>query len=535
MWSDLKPFLLRILNNSCTLLAGFLHRPSVYYDVLFIACMKISSSLKISLCAAAFILPMTFAVPASAQQASSAESSTAELVENHAALTLNDVIGIALKEHGDVGAAEQNYFGAVEGITSARSSLYPQVTAGLDYNYQNGSRTITNNSSGSLNSSGFTSNLSITQNIFDGGKIHATVQQAKSQVLNAVGAVGTARNNLAYTVATNYYNQLLNEKLVTQQQEEVSLAQQQLDMIQAQVDAGTAARSDVQSVQVNLSQAQFDLVTSQNNLSTAQISLRQSMGLGRGSALKLQEPSLSQSVVPAPPPTTSKSTFTLPPLPPLPVVPPLKNLDEYLAQAQQLRPDLLQANANVDKSKSQVTLAKIAQRPQISVSAGYNIEPLETQNRGVTFGAGVSIPLFDGGGRKADERASQDALKASQIQLVQLQKNVAADVEETYVNVSGEEQRIKNAQALVVSARINFQTASEKYQLGLGIVLDVVNAQTQLFSAQTSLTQALYDYQLALANLERAVGRFAWANPDMAPPEQAPTTLPDAISVESKN
>lgn len=496
--------------------------------------MKISHSIKIHLCAATLLVPLSVALPASAQQASPAKNIVTQQVDTNVALTLNDVISIALKEHGDVGAAEENYFGAVEGITSARSALYPQITAGLNYNYQNGSRTITNNSSSTFNSSGFTSNLSITQNIFDGGKIQATVQQAKSQALNAVGAVGTARNNLAYTVATNYYNQLLDEKLVQQQQEEVSLAQQQVDMIQAQVTAGTAAASDVQGVQVTLSQAQFNLVTSQNNLSTAQIALRQSMGLGRGPALKLQEPSLSQDVVPAPPPATGKSTFTLPPLPPLPVVPPLKNLDDYLAQAQQLRPDLLQANANVDNSKAQVSLAKIAQRPQISVSAGYNIEPLETQNRGVTFGAGVSIPIFDGGGRKADERAAEDALKANQIQLEQLQKDVAADVEETFVNVSGEEQRIKNAQALVVSARINFQTASEKYQLGLGIVLDVVNAQTQLFSAQTSLTQALYDYQLALANLERAVGRFAWANPGMAPPTQAPATLPEAIKVVNK-
>ncbi|MEO6906269.1 MAG: TolC family protein [Abditibacteriaceae bacterium] len=496
--------------------------------------MKISHSLKLFFCAATFLVPLAFAVSASAQQASPAKSAAVEEVGNSAALTLNDVIGIALKEHGDVGAAEENYFGATEGITSARSALYPQITAGLNYNYQNGSRTITNNSSGSFNSSGVTSSLSVTQDIFDGGKVHATVQQAKSLALNAVGAVGTARNTLAYTVATNYYNQLLDEKLVTQQQEEVSLAQQQVDMIQAQVTAGTAAASDVQGVQVTLSQAQFNLVTSQNNLSTAQIALRQSMGLGRGSALQLQEPSLSQDVVPTPPPTTGKSTFTLPPLPPLPVVPPLKNLDDYLAQAQQLRPDLLQANANVDKSKAGVSLAQIAQRPQISVNAGYNIEPLQTQNRGVTFGAGISIPIFDGGGRKADERAAEDALKASQIRLAQLQKDVAADVEETYVNVSGEEQRIKNAQALVISARTNFQTASEKYQLGLGIVLDVVNAQTQLFSAQTSLTQALYDYQLALANLERATGRFAWANPGMAPPAQAPTTLPEAIKVEQK-
>jgi outer membrane protein TolC len=449
-----------------------------------------------------------------------------------AGLTLDEVIGIALREHGDVGAAEQNYYSAVEGITSARSSLYPQITASLDYNYQSGSRQVVNNSSGSFSSSDFSSGFSISQNIFDGGRIQATVQQAKASALNAVGAVGTARNNLAYNVATAFYEQLRQEKLVAQRQGEVNLAQQQLAMIQAQVDAGTVARSDVQSVQVNLSQAQFDLVTAQNDLQVAQTKLRQSMGLGRGPALNLQEPEISEAVVPAAAP--DKSTFTLPPMPALPQVAPLKSLDEYLAQARQLRPDLLQASANVDQSEAQLSLAKIAQRPQISVSAGYNIEPLEPQNRGITFGAGVSIPIFDGGGRKADERAAEDNLKASKIRLSQLQKDAAADVQTSYVDVSGEVQRIKNARALVESARTNFQTASEKYQLGLGIVLDVVNAQTQLFSAQTSLTQALYDYQLALANLDRAVGRFAWANPGMAPPEQAPQTLPDVIKVKNE-
>jgi outer membrane protein TolC len=466
-----------------------------------------------------------------AAQPASPVTDAAAVTRNGAGLTLDEIIAIALREHGDVGAAEQNYYSAKEGITSARSSLYPQITADFDYNYQSGSRRITNNSSSSFDSSDLTSGVSITQNIFDGGRIQATVQQAKSSALGAVGAVGTARNNLAYTVATAFYGQLLDEKLTEQRKSEVDLAQRQLDMIQAQVEAGTVARSDVQSVQVNLSQAQFDLVTAQNNLQVAQTQLRQSMGLGRGPALNLQEPELAETVTPPTPAGTGKSTFTLPPLPPLPEVPPLKSLDEYLAQARQLRPDLLQASANVDQSKAQLSLAKVAQRPQVSVSAGYDIDPIHSQNRGLTFGAGVSIPIFDGGGRKADVHGAEDTLNANEIRLTQLQKDVAADVEETYVSVSGETQRIKNARALVEAARTNFQTASEKYQLGLGIVLDVVNAQTQLFSAQTSLTQALYDYQLALANMDRAVGRFAWANPGMAPPEQAPSTLPQAIAV----
>jgi len=449
-------------------------------------------------------------------------------------ITLDEAITIALREHGDVGAAEQNYYSAVEGITSARSSLYPQVTADFNYTYQNGNRRMTSNSSASFDSSDFTSGISVTQNIFDGGRIRATVRGAKSSALNAMGAVGTARNSLAYTVATAFYGQLLDEKLVTQRQGEVELAQQQLEMIQAQVEAGTVARSDVQSVQVNLSQAQFDLVTAQNNLKVSQTKLRQTMGLERGPALNLQEPGLTEDIAPVAASEQDKSTFTLPALPPLPAVPPLKSLDEYLTQARQLRPDLLQANANVDQSKAQLSLAKIAQRPQVSVSAGYDIDPFHAQNRGLTFGAGVSIPIFDGGGRKADERGAEDALKASEIRLSQLQKDVAADVEETYISVSGETQRIQNARALVEAARTNFATASEKYQLGLGIVLDVVNAQTQLFSAQTSLTQALYDYQLALADLDRAVGRFAWVNPGVTPPTEAPSTLPETIAVSNK-
>jgi outer membrane protein TolC len=99
------------------------------------------------------------------------------------------------------------------------------------------------------------------------------------------------------------------------------------------------------------------------------------------------------------------------------------------------------------------------------------------------------------------------------------------------VDIGGEVERVANARALVESARTNLETATERYRLGLGIVLDIVNAQTQLFNAQTSLTQAVYDYELARSNLDRAAGRFAWANPGQPVPQTAPTTVPRSISV----
>jgi outer membrane protein TolC len=126
-----------------------------------------------------------------------------------------------------------------------------------------------------------------------------------------VGGVGSTRSSLAFDVASSFYEQLRQEKLVAQRQGQVELSRQQLEQIQAQVEAGAAARVDVQSVQVNLSQARFDLSTAQNNLRTAQTNFRNALGLERGPAIQLQESVLSAETAPVVVPTDNSSTAQL--------------------------------------------------------------------------------------------------------------------------------------------------------------------------------------------------------------------------------
>lgn len=476
-------------------------------------------------------------------------------------LTLEESILLALRQHGDIGAAQQSYISAREGITSARSGLFPEVTANLNYDYQNNnSVTTTDTNTGTVITrsrifSSTTSNVNISQNLFDGGRVRAQVKQARARALGAVGGVGSARNSLAYEVAQRFYEQLRQEKLTAQREGQVRLAQQQLEQIQAQVEAGVAARSDVQSVQVNLSQARLDLSTAQNNYRVATTTLRNTLGLGRGTALKLRESDEVRELAPqpttpvnlnaageaaaaqapaveTPAPATEAATANEKPLPitvaepmPLPTVPDLAPLNTYVREARNLRPDIVQARANVASSEQSVALAKIQSRPQVTANAGYNIDPRSSADRGFVFGAGISIPIFDSGGRKADVRASQADLEADRIRLTQLEKDVESDVEGAYVDIAGQVDRISNARDLVESARVNLDTAIEKYRAGIGIVLDIVNAQTQLFNAETSATQAVYDYEIAKSNLDRAVGRFAWADPGQVAPETAPAVL----------
>lgn len=482
-------------------------------------------------------------------------------------LTLEESIRTALKNNGQIGAPELQAQSAREGITTARAAGLPQITGNVGYNYLNqrtsvlvpnfgtgtggigtgtgGVITGVNGIRGFANSS-TTTDIAVTQNIFDGGRTRQLIRGARAASQSAVGGFGGARSGLAFTVAQRFYEQLRQQKLSEQFTSQVALAQAQVEQVRAQIEVGTVARVDILSVQVTLRQRQFDLVTAQNNLAQARVNFRNALGLGSGPALQLQEAervTLVAGVPTAPEPLQTgdlqtgdlQTGIAVPPLAELPTtgalsvappdVPELETLATYLQQARELRPDLVQSRAAVAQGESQLALANIENRPQISASAGFNLDPRATSQRRFQLGAGLSVPIFNGGALRANKRAAADQLAANRVTLAQTEKNADAEVEASYLDISGQVERIVNARVLVEQAQLNLQTSTERYRLGLGIVLDVTNAQTQLFSAQISATQAVYDYEIARAALNRAVGRFAWADPGVEPPAVAPVEL----------
>ena len=502
-----------------------------------------------------------------------------------APLTLEESIRIALRNNGQTGAGALQAQGAREGIASARAAGLPQITGNVGYNYLNqrssvfiptlgtggvipgtttggvipgtttGSTTAggvpiitgTNGIQG-FTSSSTTTNVAVSQNIFDGGRTRQLVRGARASSLSAVGGFGSARSGLAFTVAQRFYEQLRQQRLTQQFQSQVELAKAQVEQVRAQIEVGTVARVDILSVQVTLRQRQFDLVTAQNSLAQARVNFRNALGLGQGAALELVEsPRVAQVAgvagVPAPPAPLDASDLqpgvAVPPLAQLPTtdllnvappeVPQLEPLETCLAQARALRPDLVQSRAAVAQGESQLALANIENRPQVSSSVGFNLDPRSTAERRLQLGVGLSVPIFNGGALSANKRAARDQLEANRITLAQTEKNADAEVEASYLDISGQVERIANARVLVEQAQLNLETATERYRLGLGIILDVTNAQTQLFSAQVSATQSVYDYEIARAALDRSVGRFAWADPGTPPPAVAPNTVPIAL------
>ncbi len=409
-----------------------------------------------------------------------------EAAPENAPLSLEAAQRIAFANRGDVVAARLNLAGAAQRVTGAKAGRAPQLSGTLGTNYQNGrllSTPIVQNGVVST----FSSGVAVSQNIFDSGRTKVAVRQARANAGAQLGGLGSARNSLAGDVATRFFEQLRQARLVTQRQNQLEVARTQLNQIQARIDVGDAPRSDLSGARVTLSQAQFDLATARNALRNAQANLRNALGLDSGAPLQLAYESPQDFAAEV-------------------------ELAAALELALSRRPELLTLRQQILQNQATLKSAKIEARPNIAASAGYNLDPREVGNRRFNIGATVSIPFLNGGGRKSLVRAAQDDVLAAQIRLAQGEKDARTEVEIAITNIAGQIDRLQNARELVRDAQQNLDTATGRYNAGLGIALDVTTASSQLFQAQTSLISAEFDYQLGRSNLDLATGRFAWEN-----------------------
>ena len=407
-------------------------------------------------------------------------------------LKLEESIQVAFQNHGDIGVAQEQLVGAKQRVISTRAPLFPQIETTFSFQRNNLNRigqTLSQQGFvvGAITSHSLTHRYEtvLSQTFWDMNRTRTQVRSAKAGVLSAEAGVGLARTTVAFDVSNTYFEQLRREKLLALSKQQVEQAKKHMEMVQAQVDAGVSARIDLNPVRVELKQAEFNLVSAENNARVAATNFRNALGLDRGAALKLED-------VPEEVPSS------------------VGNLEDYIVEALRLRPDLVQVKASVQQSEASLSLAKINARPQASITGSYvyGMGDSPTQRQLFLLGS-VSIPIFSAGALKADVVEARSNLETNKIRLQQLTKDISANVESAYSNLVSAVERITAANALVDSARENLAAANEKYRLGVGIALEIVDAQIQFFSAQNSATEALYDYHIAKANLDRAIGVWA--------------------------
>jgi outer membrane protein len=411
---------------------------------------------------------------------------------------LTEVFIVSRQSDPKYRAARYEFEAAAYAEPQARAALLPLVTA--EY-----ARTRTDQNILSSNNAVFASGrsvystenqtLSLTQPIF---KLSAWrgYQQAKIKVKQAAATFSAAEQDLILRVATAYLNVLAARDALGFAGAEREAIKRQLDLVQQRFSSGLVAIANLHDAKARYAVKDADVVAAQNDLDDKLQALRELSGKVFTRLKPLRD------VIPLDQPE-----------------PP--SMDHWVesALAQNL---LLEARRQaVEVAQQEIGRQQAGHYPVVDLVA--------TQNRkdtgGSLFGGGsnvetgdvmvrLSIPLYSGGLVSA---LSGEAIKRYEGAREDLERDARLTERQTRAAFQGVTGGIARVQALaqgVTSAESARELKVEGYKSGLETILQVLDAERDLYAAKRDSAKARYEFLLNRLRLKQAVGTLSEADLD---------------------
>ena len=330
-----------------------------------------------------------------------------------------------------------------------------------------------------------------SQLIFNG----TTFPQIRGTFFQRDSAYFAFRNvldQLIATVKTQFYQIIVNGELVKVNQQSVELLQSQLKDQQNRFEAGTVPRFNVLQAEVALYNQLPLLITAQNNLRISKLTLAKTLGLNF-------QPRRGEN-----PPLEVVGE--------MPYIPRTINLADAIEMGKERRAFLKQARANVLNQLQQVRATAGQYLPTITTTGGgeWVSSPTNSSWHDISKGwlamVQGSVPIWDSGmiaGQVIQQRALFSETKITYDDDV---RQVELEIQQAYSNLQQNEELIKSQEKNVELAEEALRLAKARLDAGAGVQLDVLNAQVQLLTAQSTRLQALFGYNSSLAEFDRATG-----------------------------
>jgi outer membrane protein TolC len=303
-----------------------------------------------------------------------------------------------------------------------------------------------------------------------------SVQQSEQQYDFTVRTV-------LFGVAQAYYDVLRVQAQIDVARETLQLTTDQLRQARVRVRVGEVTETDALRAEVEVAQAEQTLTTTQYNLRLAATVLARVIGVKES----------VQVVEPTPPQY------------------PAEKYEQLLNKAYQQRQDLRAREFAVDIARQQKNLVLARYAPQIDTQWRFDRRDTETfaeRDKFWTLFLNFRIPLFDGGVREIDLMEREENLGQAQLQVERLRKDISVEVQEALVAVETSSTTLETLKKQVALAQRNYEITSKQYGVGEATSLDVNNTLNILNLVRVRLTNQIYAYQLAILNLQRAIGSF---------------------------
>jgi outer membrane protein TolC len=317
----------------------------------------------------------------------------------------------------------------------------------------------------------------------------AAIRVADANAARAAAELEVARRGLISTVVNLYYTLGANSEKLSVAQRALAEADRFVQVTQQREDAGEAAHADVVKAQLQQQQRQRELAEAQLAAGKARIEL---------GVLLFPDPS-------------TKFELKADAMPPS-----LPDRASVEASAAKNNPELKSALAAVQQNEAQTYTERAALLPELNLSAIYGIDapqfatrgPDNTKNLGYAGSARLDIPVWNWLTTERKIKESRLRTDAAKVALTATQRRVLANLSEFYAEAATAQQQLASLDQSVMTARESLRLTNLRYAAGESTVLDVVDAQSSLISAENAQADGAVRYRVALAQLQTLTGRL---------------------------
>jgi len=400
-------------------------------------------------------------------------------------LTLAGTILIAFGNNKDIQMQEAEIAIASANIQGAISPFLPQIN--FQAAYAHNDKVLAQNIFSGYGNDNL-AKIALSESIYSGGANMANFKQAKLSLDVQQETLRAKKMNVEFDAKRLYYGLLLAYETQRIARDALDQAIAHYEDVRQMYKHGTASRFDLLQSGVQVSLLEPNVVKAKNEIDSLKADLNKLLGRKVDFPITIDE-KLSYSFIG------------------------IKE-NEFLKTAYLRRPEMKLKSLGIDIDKWEIQMAKSGYRPTVDFlgSISYRSNNLGNMfnRRQQNWNAGISvnIPIFEGFSTKAKVDAARARYAQAKIDKDNLIDTIAVEVRKACLN-------LKEATSIIQSQKDNVQEAKEalriaevSYQNGVAINLDVLDSQVSLAQIQTNLASGIYDYLMALAYLDRSIGKL---------------------------
>ncbi|MFQ5641288.1 MAG: TolC family protein [bacterium] len=337
----------------------------------------------------------------------------------------------------------------------------------------------------------YVGNIQFEQTIFQSGQFGVRKARKIANLFSETSREGTksTKNQVILNVRRTFYTVLLSQQVVEVFRETLAQTEAHFDNVKKKYEQGVAAEFDLLRSEVNRSEAQAGLIETQNNLKLAKSALKNAIGLPLDKPLNVSGALQYQPV-------------------------PDEEVRRISQDALRLRPEMKQLNLQLEMADLNISIQKGQHLPTLSLVSNYQLQGQSSDlqfgatERSTSFTTGLKLrfDIFNGFATSARIQKAQAEANGILHQIDNISQLIKLEIEQATLRMKDAQERIAARQKSVQQAQKAHAIAEVRYDNGVGTQLELFDARLALNRTKTNYLQAIYDYNIALSEWQKAVG-----------------------------